>query len=64
MKELEKVLKKLSGFVAPWWEYECQPSRLLELLWTGPPTKELVEGPMTPTGYVAEDGLVGHQWEE
>ena len=46
------------------WEYECQPSRLLELLWTGPPTKELVGEPMTPTAYVTEDGLVGHQCEE
>jgi hypothetical protein len=22
------------------------------------------EGPMAPATYVAEDGLVGHQWEE
>jgi hypothetical protein len=23
-----------------------------------------MEGPMSPAVYVAEDGLVGHQWEE
>jgi len=23
-----------------------------------------MEGPMAPATYVAEDGLVGHQWEE
>jgi hypothetical protein len=23
-----------------------------------------VEGPMAPAAYVAENGLVGHQWEE
>ena len=23
-----------------------------------------MEGPMAPAEYVAEDGLVGHQWEE
>jgi hypothetical protein len=23
-----------------------------------------MEGSMAPTAYVAEDGLVGHQWEE
>jgi hypothetical protein len=23
-----------------------------------------MEGPMAPAAYVAEDGLVGHQWEE
>jgi hypothetical protein len=23
-----------------------------------------MEGPMAPAGYVAEDGLVSHQWEE
>ena len=28
------------------------------------PTKEYMEGPMAPSAYVAEDGLVGHEWEE
>jgi hypothetical protein len=36
---------------------------LSELPRTKPPTKEL-EGPMAPAGYVAEDGLVWHQWEK
>jgi hypothetical protein len=36
-----------------------------ELPGTKPPNKEnSLEGPMTPAAYVAEDGLVGHQWEE
>ena len=38
----------------------------LELPGTGPPTKEYIymEGPMAPAAHMAEDGLVGHQWEE
>jgi hypothetical protein len=28
------------------------------------PTKEYTWRPMAPDTYVAEDGLVGHQWEE
>jgi hypothetical protein len=35
---------------------------LLEFWGTGPPTN--MEGPMTLATYVAEDGFVGHQWEE
>jgi hypothetical protein len=35
-----------------------------KLLGTKPPTKEYTWGPMAPGAYVAEDGLVGHQWEE
>jgi hypothetical protein len=35
-----------------------------ELLGTRPPTKEYMEEPMALAPYVAEDGLVGHQWEE
>jgi hypothetical protein len=31
---------------------------------TKPPTRVHMEGPMAPAAYVAEDGLVGHQWEE
>ena len=31
---------------------------------TTPPTKVHMEGPMAPAPYTAEDGLVGHQWEE
>jgi hypothetical protein len=36
-----------------------------ELPRTKPPTKEYptMEGPMAPAAYVAEDGLIWHQWE-
>jgi hypothetical protein len=34
---------------------------LLELPGTVPPTKEYT---LAPAAYVAEDGLVGHKWEE
>jgi hypothetical protein len=38
---------------------------LPELPRTKPPTKKIhMEGPMIPAAYVAEDGLVGYQWEE
>ena len=39
---------------------QCQPARPPELLGTGPPTKEYT----WKDPYVAEDILVGHQWEE
>jgi hypothetical protein len=35
-----------------------------ELLGTKPPTRGYMERPMAPATYVAEDGIVGHQWEE
>jgi hypothetical protein len=38
MEELEKGLKELRGFAAPWKGQQCQQA--LELLGTGPPTKE------------------------
>jgi hypothetical protein len=31
---------------------------------TKSPTKQYLVGLMAPAAYVAEDGLVGHQWEE
>ena len=40
MEELEKGLKKLRGFAAPWREQQCQQVRLQELPRTEPPTKE------------------------
>ena len=62
---MEKGLKKLRGLAAPWREQQCQLARLPGVLgdWT---TNQRVhmEGPMAPATYVAEDGLVGHQWEE
>jgi hypothetical protein len=41
MEELEKGLKELRGFAAPWREQQCQPAQIsLELRGTRPPTKE------------------------
>ena len=57
IEELEKELKELRGVAAPWEEQRPDP---LELPGTGPPTKEYTWRAL----YVAEDGLVGHQWEE
>ena len=65
IEELEKGLKELRGFAAAWRKQQCQSA--------GPPrapqdwiTKQRVhmEGPMALGAYVAEDGLVGHEWEE
>ena len=65
MKELEKGLKELKGFAAPWGKQQCQQARPLGAPgdWT---TNQRVHmaGPMALDTYVAEDGLVGHQWEE
>ena len=64
MEELEKGVKELRGFAAPWGEQHCQLARPLigaPRDWT---TNQRVhtEGPMAPAAYVVEDGLVGHQW--
>jgi hypothetical protein len=40
MEQLEKKLKELRWFAAPWREQQYQQARLPELLETGPPTKE------------------------
>jgi hypothetical protein len=65
MEELETGLKELRGFAAPWGEQQCQLTRYPGTLgaWT---TNQRVhmEGPMALATYVAEDGFVGHQWEE
>ena len=64
MEELEKGLKELRWFAALWKE-QVSTSQTLRALrdWT---TNQRVhmEGPMAPAAYVAEDGLVGHHWEE
>jgi hypothetical protein len=56
MEELEKVLKDLKVFATPQEEQRYQPPQSS--------TKQRVhmKGPMIPSTYVAEDGLVGHQW--
>ena len=49
------------GFADPWKEQQCQQARSPR---TGPPTKEYTWSEYALAAYVAEDGLVGHQWEE
>ena len=64
MKELEKGPKELKGFAAPKEEqYELTSTPRVSRDYT---TNQRVhmEGPMAPVGYVAEDSIVGHQWEE
>jgi hypothetical protein len=65
MEELDKELKELRVFVAPWEEQQCKPVRYpgAHRDWT---TKQRVhmEGLTAPATYVAEDRLVGYQWEE
>ena len=64
MEELEKGLKELRGFAAPWREQQCQlATPRAPRDWT---TNQRIhmEGPMALAAYVAEDGLVGYQWEE
>ena len=64
MEELEKKLKELRGFAAPWREQQCQLARPPGAPgdWT---TNQRIhmEGPKAPATFMAEDGLVGHQWE-
>ena len=66
MEELEKGLKELWGFAAPWGgghNSVNRPDPRAPRDWT---TNQRVpmKGPMALASYVAEDGLVGHQWEE
>jgi hypothetical protein len=48
----------------PHWKNNMNQPVPPELPGTKQPTRVYMEGPMTPAAYVAEDGLVGHQWEE
>jgi hypothetical protein len=65
MEDLEKGLKELRGFAATWREEQCQQARSPGTPgdWT---TNQRIhmDGPMALATYVAEDGLVRHQWEE
>jgi hypothetical protein len=65
MEELEKGLKEVRGFEAPWRERQCQQARPLRAPrnWTTNQRTHM-KGPMALAIYVAEDGLVGHQWGE
>ena len=59
MEELEKGLKELRGFAAPWREQQCQQARPPRAPgdWTTY-QRIYMEGPMALGTYVAEDGLV------
>ena len=69
MEELEKGLKELRALASSWGggnsvnqpDLHFHPGTPRD--WT---TNQRVhmEGPMAPAAYVAEDGLVGYQWEE
>jgi hypothetical protein len=65
MEEMEKGLKELRGFAAPREEQQYQQARPPRAPrdWTTNQRTHM-EGPMAPAVYVAEDGLVGYQWEE
>jgi hypothetical protein len=65
MEEMEKALKELRGFAAPWGEQQCQPARSPRAPRDWAINQRVhMNGPMAPAAYVTEDGLVGHQWEE
>jgi hypothetical protein len=57
--------EELKGFTTPWEEQQYQPSRPSRAPRDSTNNQRVyMEGPMTPATYVAEDGLVCHQWEE
>jgi hypothetical protein len=65
VEELEKGLKKLRGFAAPWREQQCQPARLPAVSEDCTTHQSVnMEIPMALETYLPEEGLVGHQWEE
>ena len=68
MEELEKRLKELRGFVAPWGMKHCldnPPPPCPRDPWDWTTYQRIhMEGPMALAAYVAEDGLIGHQWED
>jgi hypothetical protein len=65
MKDLEKGLKKLSGFSAPWGEQQCQPARPPGAPWDWTTSQRVyMEELRALATYVAEDDLVGHQLKE
>jgi hypothetical protein len=65
MEESEKEMKELRGFAAPWCEQQCQLARTPGVPGDWNINQRIhMEGPVALVTYVAEDGLVGHQWEE
>ena len=65
MKELEKVPKELKGSEAPQEEPQYELTSTPRAPWnlTTNQRKHML-GLVVLAVYVAEDGLVGHQWEE
>ena len=65
MKQLEKGLKELRRFAAPWRKQQCQQARTPVAPRDCTTTQRVqVEQPIALATYVSEDDLVGHQWEE
>jgi hypothetical protein len=65
VEELEKGPNELKWFGALSEEQQYEPTstpRALIILTTN--QRVYLEGPMVPATYIAEDGLVGHQWED
>jgi hypothetical protein len=62
---LDKGLKELRGVAAQWREQQCQQTRLHGAPgdWTSN-QRVHIDQPIVLATHVAEDGLVGHQWEE
>jgi hypothetical protein len=64
IEELAIGLKELRGFAALCREQQCQQARIPGVPGDWTTNKRVhMEEPISPATYVAEDGLVGHQWE-
>ena len=64
MEELEKGPKELKGFSIPYEEHIYETTSTLRAPRDLSHQPNGIEGPMATAAYVAEDCLVGHQWEE
>jgi hypothetical protein len=65
MEELERDWRNWGGIEAPLGEQQCQLARPSGAPGDWTTNQRIhVEGPVSLAKYVAEDGLVGHQWEE
>jgi hypothetical protein len=58
MEELEKGLKELRGFAAPWRETHYQQARTIWSSWG------LDHQPKNTHGVIHGAGHIGHQWKE
>jgi hypothetical protein len=62
---MEKGLKDLRGFAAPWGKQQRQLANPPELLGTGPPSKEYTwRDPWLRPNIWQRMSFVGHKWEE